>query len=113
MDYWYTLLKFVVGGAIVAGTTIIAEQIDPRYGGILATAPIITTIAFVFMYTETSPAATQQLVLNSFYFVIPTVLFLAGLYLMMNRYAFFPSLGAAYGIWIVALFLVNRLVVSA
>lgn len=45
MDYVSLLLKFVLGGAIVAGTTVLAEQIDPKYGGILATAPIITTLA--------------------------------------------------------------------
>ena len=51
MNYLYLLLKFVAGGIIVAGTTVLTEQIDPRYGGILATAPIITTLTLVFVYT--------------------------------------------------------------
>ena len=110
MDYWYTLIRFVIGGALVAGTTIVAEHIDPKYGGILATAPIITTIAFVFVFMDTGVTATRQLVLNSLYFVIPTVIFLAGLYVLMNRVSFPVSLAAAYGIWIVALLAVNRII---
>lgn len=107
---WFTLVKFIAGGSIVAGTTVLAEQIGPKYGGILATAPIITTLAFIFMFTETGAAATRQLVLNSFYFVIPTVLFMLALYLFMGRYSFYPSLAGAFGAWIMALLLVDRLI---
>ena len=47
MDYLYTILKFLVAGCIIVGVTIIVQHIDPRYGGILAAAPITTTIAFI------------------------------------------------------------------
>jgi hypothetical protein len=40
MDYLYTLLKFVVGGSVIAGVTLLAENVDPRYGSMLAAAPI-------------------------------------------------------------------------
>jgi len=113
MDYWYTFLKFLVGGALVAGSTVVAEQIDPRYGGILATAPIITTLAFIFMVADTGAGATRELVLNSFYFVIPTVLFLLCLYLFMGRFSFLPSLGGAYMIWFAALLVTIRLIPTA
>jgi Uncharacterized membrane protein required for alginate biosynthesis len=109
---WFSLLKFIAGGSIVAGTTVLAQQISPKYGGILATAPIITTLAFIFMFTGTGAAATRQLVLNSFYFVIPTVLFMLVLYLFMGRYSFYPSLALAFGAWIVALFLIDRLITA-
>jgi membrane protein GlpM len=103
MDYYALLLKFLVGGAVVAGTTVLTEQINPKWGGILATAPIITTLAFYFVYLETNQATAQQLALNSFYFVIPTALFMAAMFLLLNRYSFFPSLGGSYLVWIVSL----------
>jgi membrane protein GlpM len=103
MDYYALLLKFLVGGTVVAGTALLTEQINPRWGGILATAPIITTLAFYFVYVETNAATAQQLALNSFYFVIPTALFMAAVFLFLNRYSFFISLGGAYLVWIVSL----------
>jgi uncharacterized membrane protein (GlpM family) len=108
MNHLALLLKFVIGGVVVAGTTVLTEQIDPRYGGILATAPIITTMALIFVYLETGAPTTQQLALNSFYFIIPTALFLISLSFFMNRFAFAPSLGGAYGVWLVSLLLINR-----
>jgi uncharacterized membrane protein (GlpM family) len=108
MNYLALLLKFLVGGAVVAGTTVLTEQIDPRYGGILATAPIITTMALIFVYLETTAPTTQLLALNSFYFIIPTALFLASLSFLMSRFAFAPSLGGAYGVWLGSLLIINR-----
>ena len=110
MDYLYTLLKFVVGGGIIVGVTFLAQTIDPKYGGILAAAPITTTIAFVFMYSDAGAPLTQQLVLAAFYFAIPTLVFLCALYMLMNRFSFFPSLGGAYAVWIGALLVASRLI---
>jgi uncharacterized membrane protein YkgB len=53
MDYLYTLLKFIIGGSVIVGVTLLAEHGDPRYGGMLAAAPIITTLAFLFTFSET------------------------------------------------------------
>lgn len=47
MDYLYTLLKFIIGGSVIVGVTFLAEHVDPRYGGMIAAAPIITTLAFL------------------------------------------------------------------
>jgi ABC-type tungstate transport system substrate-binding protein len=81
--------------------------VDPRYGGILAAAPITTTLAFLFLYNESGQDLARQLVINAFYFAIPTVLFLLVLYLLMNRFSFLPGLGGAYGIRITALLGMN------
>ena len=61
MDYLYTLLKFLIGGSIIVAVTLLAEQLDPRYGGILAAAPMITTLAFLFTWSEAGRQTTQQL----------------------------------------------------
>lgn len=110
MNYFYLLTKFLIGGGIIVGVTLLAQQVDPKYGGILAAAPITTTLAFLFLYNESGQELTQQLVISSFYFAIPTVLFLLALYLLMNRFGFLSSLCGAYGIWILALLGMNRMV---
>ncbi|MDD1714045.1 MAG: GlpM family protein [Methanoregulaceae archaeon] len=109
MSHLALLLKFIIGGVVVAGTTVLTEQIDPRYGGILATAPIITTMALIFVYTEAGTTLTRDLALNSFYFIIPTALFLAALALLMNKASFAASLGGAYAVWLISLLIINRI----
>ena len=110
MDYLYTLLKFVIGGSVIVGVTMLAEHADPRYGGMLAAAPIITTLAFLFTYTEAGRETTQQLVISAFWFAIPTLFFLLAFYFLMYRFGLLQSLGGAYGVWIASLLVMNRFV---
>ena len=113
MDYLYTFLKFIVGGSVIVGVTYLAEQVDPRYGGMLAAAPIITTLAFLFTYSEAGSVATRQLVISAFWFAIPSLLFLLAFWFLLNRFSLLPSIGGAYGIWIGALLVVNHFIVGA
>jgi uncharacterized membrane protein (GlpM family) len=110
MDYLYTLLKFIVGGSVIVGVTLLAEHVDPRYGGMLAAAPIITTLAFLFTYSEAGLETTRQLIISAFWFAIPSLLFLLAFWFLLSRYSLLPSIGGAYGIWIGALLLMNRIV---
>jgi uncharacterized membrane protein (GlpM family) len=110
MDYLYTLLKFIIGGSVIVGVTLLAEHVDPRYGGMLAAAPIITTLAFLFTYSEAGKETTRQLVISAFYFAIPSLIFLLAFWVLMNRFSLLQSLGGAYGIWIGAVLVVNRIV---
>ena len=113
MEYLYTLFKFVIGGGVVVGVTWLSRFVDPRYGGILIAAPVITTAAFVFTYAESGAAATRDLALASFYFVIPTLVFLFSLFFLMNRFSFAQSLAGSYAIWIAGVLLVNRVLSGA
>jgi uncharacterized membrane protein (GlpM family) len=112
MDYLYTFLKFIVGGSVIVGVTYLAEQVDPRYGGMLAAAPIITTLAFLFTYSEAGRETTRQLVLSAFWFAIPSLLFLLAFWFLLNRFSLLPSVGGAYGIWIGAVLVMNRIVAA-
>jgi uncharacterized membrane protein (GlpM family) len=106
-EHLYTTFKFVVGGGMVVGITWLARYIDPKYGGILVAAPIITTIAFLFAYTENGTAVTQQLAMASFSFMIPTILFVLAFYLLMYRFAFGAALTGGYAIWMVGILIIN------
>ena len=110
MDYLYTLLKFIIGGSVIVGVTLLAEHVDPRYGGMLAAAPIITTLAFLFTYSEAGRETTQQLVISAFFFAIPSLMFLLAFWFLMYRLSLLMSLGGAYGIWIGAVLVMNRIV---
>jgi uncharacterized membrane protein (GlpM family) len=109
MDSLYLLIIFLAGGSMVAGTTWIAEIIDPKYGGILAVAPIITTLAFAFTSIHASQERTQALVMGSMVFLIPTALFLISLYLLLNRYGFVASIIGSYGVWLVSVVIIAKL----
>lgn len=110
MDYLYTALKFVAAGSIIVGVTLLAQQADPRYGGILAAAPVTTTLAFLFTYAESGGETTRQLVLGSLWFAVPTIVFLAALYLLMGRFSLPQSLAAAFPVWAVAVVVALRLI---
>jgi uncharacterized membrane protein (GlpM family) len=108
MEYLHTLLKFIAGGGIIVSVTWLAQQVNPKYGGILAAAPIITTLAFLFTYHEAGLVTTRQLVLGTFFFAIPSVVFLLALYFLINRVGFLESLGGAYGIWLACVLFISH-----
>jgi uncharacterized membrane protein (GlpM family) len=112
MDYTYLALKFLIGGGVIVGITVLAREVDPKYGGMLAAAPVLTTLACLFTYAEAGQATTQQLVISAFWFAIPSLIFLLTLWFLLARYPFFPSIGGAFGIWIVALVVMNRLLAA-
>jgi uncharacterized membrane protein (GlpM family) len=108
MDYTYILLKFLIGGGVIVGVTLLAEQVNPKYGGILVAAPIITSLAILFTWSEAGQATSRQLVIGAFWFVIPTMLFLLVLYLLTARYPLLPSFGGALGVWLAAIVVINQ-----
>lgn len=112
MDYLYTLLKFISGGGIIVGVTLPTEHINPRYGGMLAAAPIITTLAFLFTYSEAGRETTRELVISAFWFALPSILFLLTLYLLLDRYGVVPSFSGAFGVWGGAVLFINRVVLG-
>ncbi|MFA5267447.1 MAG: hypothetical protein WC379_05705 [Methanoregula sp.] len=46
--------------------------------------------------------------ISAFWFAIPSLIFLLALWVLLARYPFVPSLGGAFGIWLVALVVMNR-----
>ncbi|HII99807.1 MAG TPA: DUF3147 family protein [Methanoregula sp.] len=108
MDLSFFIIRFLVGGSIIVGVTYLALQVDPKYGGILAAAPITTMLAFLFTYSESGVATSRELLISMFWFAIPTILFILVLWLLMARYPVLPSLGGAFLFWLVAVVAMNR-----
>jgi uncharacterized membrane protein (GlpM family) len=109
MDPVYLLFMFVAGGSMVAGSTCIAEIIGPKYGGILAVAPIITTLTILFTGMHSTQERTRDLILGSTVFLIPTALFLVSLYLLIGRYGIVASIIGSYGVWLISVMIAARL----
>jgi uncharacterized membrane protein (GlpM family) len=105
-------LKFVFGGGIIAGVTWLTRYADPKYGGILAAAPITTTIAFVFTNYESGQTITRQLVHIAFYFAIPSLIFLACLFFLMSRVSLLQGLAGAYAVWLVGVLIKHMVLVG-
>ncbi len=112
MDHLYTLLKFIVAGGIIVGVTYIARYVDPKYGGILAAAPITTTLAILFTSVEIGHEGTRQLVMGSFYFALPSLVFLLALFLLMGRLSLLPAIGLSYLVWLTGVILMQRFIAN-
>lgn len=112
MDYLYLALKFVIGGGVIVGVTLLAEHASPKYGAILAAAPIITTLAILFVYSDGGQAVARELAIGAFWFAIPTLLFLVALYLLLDRYPLIQSFGGAASVWLVAAVAMNRVMAA-
>ena len=110
MDYLYTIIKFLTAGFIIVGVTLIVQHMDPKYGGIIAAAPITTTIAFLFTTFESGQDITRELTLGSFYFAIPTLAFILSLYILLGHVSFFMGISGAYLIWLIGIVIIHRIV---
>ncbi len=110
MNYLYLLLKFFIGGAIIVSVTLLANYIHPKWGGLIAVAPIITTLSIIFVKYETSINTTQQLILSSIYFIIPTLIFLIAMYFLLNKFNLTSSLGISYALWIVIILCMQKFI---
>ena len=108
MEWLYLITKFIVGGVIIVGITFLTHYIDPKYGGILASAPIITTLAVIFTKYETSTVTTQNFVYATFYFTVSSLVFLIVLYFSLKKFNTLNSLFISYLIWLFAVLIINK-----
>ena len=75
MDYSYLALKFLIGGGVLVGVTFLAEQADPSTGAFSQQPRSPRRLPFSLRIPK-GEVTTQQLVMDAFWFVIPTLLFL-------------------------------------
>ena len=110
MQPLYLILKFIIGGSLILGITLLANNIHPKWGGILAVAPIITTLSIIFVKYETNLQTTQQLILSAIYFIIPTLIFLIIMYFLLNKLNLIYSFIIAYVVWFIIVFILQKII---
>lgn len=93
----YLILKFGITAALVVGVSELAKR-NLFWGGLLASLPLTSLLAFLWMYAETKDAGKiAALSREIFWLVLPSLVFFAALpaFLLRLKWAFFPSLAVS------------------
>jgi hypothetical protein len=92
----YTAIKVLVTAVLVVAISETAKR-STVLGGILASLPVTSLLAFIWLYGETGDTAKiANLSSNIFWYVLPSlVLFIALPLLLARGLGFWPSLFAA------------------
>ena len=90
---WYYIIKVLISAVLIVAISEIGKR-SSFWGGILASVPIVSVLAFIWLYTDTKDIQKiSQLSYSIFWLVIPSLsLFLVLPYLLKLKLDFFPSL---------------------
>jgi hypothetical protein len=104
------VLKIVVSALIVAGASELAKR-SVAFGALLASLPLTSLLALVWLYRDTNDAArVADLSTSIFWLVIPSLLLFLVLPLLIRRgMNFYAALGAAAGFTVVAYLIMSVL----
>ena len=99
----YTVLKVAITAVLVVAIAEIGKR-SSAFGALLASLPLTSLLAFVWLYGETGDAAkVASLAQSIFWYVLPSlVLFLALPVFLSNGVGFWPSLAVSCGLTFVA-----------
>ena len=89
----YLLIKAALSGAIVAAVSEIARRY-PGWGGLLASLPLTSLLAMVWLYRDSSdPHRVAELSISTLWFFAPSIpLFVALPVLIRANLGFWPSM---------------------
>jgi hypothetical protein len=89
----YLIIKALLSGAIVAAVSEIARRY-PGWGGLVASLPLTSLLAMVWLYRDThEPARVAELSMSTFWFFVPSVpLFVALPLLIRSGVPFWASM---------------------
>jgi hypothetical protein len=107
----YLLIKYLLSAAIVVGVSELGKR-SPAIGGLLASLPLTSYLAILWLYGETGDLERiASLAQSIFWLVLPSlVLFVLLAWLLRGGMSFVPSLAistvamfAAYGLMVFTL----------
>jgi hypothetical protein len=89
-QFW---IKTFISALMIAGISELGKR-SPLMGGLLASLPLTSLLAFIWLYTETrNPANVAQLSISILWLVLPSLLlFLALPFLLKRQMPFYPAL---------------------
>ena len=95
----HTVLKFAISAALIVGISEVAKR-SSFLGGLLGSLPLVSLLAFVWLYRDTGDTAKVAALSTSiFWLVLPSLaLFLALPVLLKRGVSFYPALGAAVAV---------------
>ena len=92
----YTILKVAISAALIVGISEIAKR-SSLLGGLLASLPLTSLLAFVWLYRDTRDTAKIAALSTSiFWLVLPSLILFIVLPLLLKKgVEFYPALGTA------------------
>ena len=99
----YTALKVAITAVLVVTIAEVGKR-SSAFGAVLASLPLTSLLAFVWLYGETGDAAkVASLAQSIFWYVLPSlILFIALPLLISNGLGFWPSLVVSCGLTFLA-----------
>ncbi|MBL9171341.1 MAG: DUF3147 family protein [Verrucomicrobiales bacterium] len=99
----YTILKFGLSAAVIVAVSEFAKR-SSLLGGLLASLPLTSLLAFVWLWQDTRDAQKVAALSSSIlWLVLPSlVLFLVLPALLKRGVHFYPALGAAVAVMLVS-----------
>jgi hypothetical protein len=89
----WIITKYLITAAIVVGVSELAKRSD-RLGALLASLPLVTLLALIWLYVEKQPA---EKITNhawyTFWYVVPTLPMFLVFPRLFVRFGFWPALG--------------------
>lgn len=107
--YYELFIRFLIGGAVVAGTTWIAEWFDPKLGGIIANIPSVTIVSLLILGNAVDEKAAvtfaKGLVIGNF----PWFAYIFSVILLTQHIGLVKSLATGFIIWLLLVPLTYKL----
>ncbi|MTI64926.1 MAG: DUF3147 family protein [Methylophaga sp.] len=103
---WYYMTKVLVSAVLIVAISEVAKR-SSVLGAILASVPLVSVIAMIWLYHETGDTAKiSALATSIFWLVIPSLaLFLALPALLKNGFSFYLSMLIAIAVTVLCYFL--------
>ncbi len=110
--YGELLIRFLIGGAVIAGTTWLAEWFDPKFGGIIANIPSATIVSLLILSSAAGEKAAVTFAKGLVIGTIPWFAYIFSVILLTQRIGLAKSLAVGFIIWLLLLPLTFRLTQS-
>ena len=86
------IIKYLLSAAMIVAILEVAKR-SPRMGGLVASLPLVTVIAMVWMYYGGQKAEDiNTFAWYTFWYVVPTLPMFLAFPTLMNRWGFWPAL---------------------
>ncbi len=96
------IIKTVISAAIIVAVSEVAKR-SSLIGGLIASLPLTSLLAIIWLYTETKDTAKiQSLSLSIFWLVLPSLLFFITLPSFLKKMTFAPAVTLAATVTIIA-----------
>ena len=88
----YLLVKAAISGVLIAIISEVARR-SPGWGGLLASLPLTSLIALIWLWRDTSdPVRIADQAVSTFWFVLPSLpMFLVMPWMLRHGVAFWPT----------------------